>query len=80
MRQLTATRSWLTVFQLPAHAPELNPVEPVWSNLKKSLANLTKQGIDQPVVLVKTRLKPMQYRPGLIDGFLAKTGLDFTLP
>jgi hypothetical protein len=26
--------------------------------------------------LVKTRLKRMQYRPGLIDGFLAKTGLD----
>jgi hypothetical protein len=30
-------------------------------------------------VLVKTRLKRMQYRPGLIDGFLAKTGLDLTI-
>jgi hypothetical protein len=56
------------------------PTEPVWANLKRSLANLTKQGIDQLVVLVRTRLKPMQYRPGLIEGFLAKTGLDFTLP
>jgi len=27
-----------------------------------------------------TRLRPMQYRPGLLDGFLAKTGLDLTLP
>src|SRR5262249_7910367 len=27
MRQLTAARSWLTVYQLPAYAPELNPVE-----------------------------------------------------
>ena len=79
MRQLIAARSWLTVFQLPAYAPELNPVEAVWSNLKRSLANLAKQGIDQLVALVKTRLKPMQYRPGLIDGFLAKTGLDLTL-
>ena len=35
-----------------------------------------KQGIDQLAALVKTRLKRMQYRPGLIDGFLAKTGLD----
>jgi hypothetical protein len=26
--------------------------------------------------LVKTRLKPLQYRLGLIDGFLAQTGLD----
>jgi len=41
--------------------------------LKRSLANLAKQGIDQLVVLVKTRLKRMQYRSGLIDGFLAKT-------
>ena len=80
MRQLTATRSWPTVFPLPAYAPELNPVEGVWSSMKRSLANLTKQGIDQLVVLVKTRLRRMQYRPGLIDGFLAKTGLDLTHP
>ena len=80
MRQLIAARSWLTVFQLPAYAPELNPVEGVWSSLKRSLANLTKQGLDQLAALVKTRLKRMQYRPGLIDGFLAKTGLDLTLP
>ena len=53
--------------------------EGVWSSMKRSLANLTKQGIDQLVVLVKNRLKRMQYRPGLIDGFLAKTGLDLTL-
>ena len=26
----------------------------------------------------QTRLTRMQYRPGLIDGFLAKTGLDLT--
>jgi DDE superfamily endonuclease len=28
-RQLIAARSWLTVFQLPAYAPELNPVEAI---------------------------------------------------
>jgi transposase len=80
MRQLIQARSWLTVDQLPAYAPELNPVEAVWSNLKRSLANLTKQGIDQLAALIKARLKPMQYRPGLLDGFLARTGLDLTLP
>jgi hypothetical protein len=31
------------------------------------------------IALVKARLKPMQYRPSLLDGFLAKTGLDLTL-
>jgi transposase len=27
MRELAAARDWLTVFQLPPYAPELNPVE-----------------------------------------------------
>jgi putative transposase len=78
MRELTAARSWLTVYQLPSYAHELNPVEPVWSHLKRSLANLTKHNLAQLTALVKTRLKRMQYRPGLLGGFLASTGLDLT--
>ena len=78
MRDLISARSWLTVFQLPSYASELNPVEPVWSNLKRSLANLAKHNIDQLTALVKTRLRRMQYRPGLLEGFLAKTRLDLT--
>ena len=76
MRELIAARSWLRVYRLPPYASELNPVEPAWSNLKRSLANLTKHDIGQLTALVKTRLRRMQYRPGLLDGFLAKTGLD----
>ncbi|MBT2510137.1 hypothetical protein J7I98_30625 [Streptomyces sp. ISL-98] len=52
----------------------------MWSHLKRSLSNLTKQTIDQLTALVKTRLKRMQYRPGLIDGLIAKTGLDLQPP
>jgi transposase len=78
MRELAAARSWLIVFQLPPYASELNPVEAVWSNLKRSLANLAKHNIGQLTALVKTRLRRMQYRPGLLDGFLAKTGLDLS--
>jgi len=78
MRELVAARSWLRVFRLPPYASELNPVEPVWSNLKRSLANLTKHDIDQLTALIKTRLRRMQYRPALLDGFLAKTGLDLS--
>ena len=76
MAKLIAARSWLTVFRLPPYASELNPVEPVWSNLKRSLANLTKHDIDQLTALVKSQLGRMQYRPGLLEGFLAKPGLD----
>ena len=54
------------------------PIELVWSHIKRSLANLAKRNLDQLTALVKTRLKRMQYRPGLLDGFLASTGLDLT--
>jgi transposase len=78
MWELIAARDWLTVFQLPPYASELNPVEPVWSNLKRSLANLVKHDIIQLTALIKTRLRRMQYRPRLLEGFPAKTGLDLT--
>jgi hypothetical protein len=51
----------------------------VWSRPKRSLANLAKRNISQLTALVKTRLGLMQHRPGLLAGFLAKTGLDFKL-
>jgi hypothetical protein len=78
MAELIAARPWLTVFRLPPYAHELNPVEPVWLHLKRSLANLTKHTITELTALVKTRLRRMQYRPGLLDGFLAIAGLDLS--
>ena len=77
MSQIIAARPWLTVYRLPPYAHELNPVEPVWAHLKRSLANLTKHTIAELTALVKTRLKRMQYRPGLLRGFLASTGLEY---
>ena len=47
---------------------ELNPVEPLWSHLKRSLANLAKRNLAQLTAQVKTRLKRMQYRPALLEG------------
>ncbi|MFK4102022.1 hypothetical protein ACI2L1_18485 [Streptomyces sp. NPDC019531] len=52
----------------------------MWSHLKRSLANLTKHSLDQLTAWVKTRLKRMQYRPGLIEGLTARTGLDLQPP
>ena len=40
-------RSWLVVEPLPAYAPELNPMEPLWSSLKGvELANLAGESHD----------------------------------
>jgi putative transposase len=78
MDALVAARDWLTVFRLPSYAHEMNPVERIWAHLKRSLANLARHNISQLTALVKTRLRRMQYQPGLLDGFLAGTGLDLT--
>jgi putative transposase len=48
--------------------------------LKKSLVNLAKRSVDELLGLIKTRLKRIQYRPGLIAGFLARTRLDLHPP
>ena len=75
---LIAARDWLTVYRLPSYASELNPVESVWSVLKRSLANLVKHDISGLTALAKTQMRRMQYRPSLLEGFLARTRLDLT--
>lgn len=77
---ITAHADWLTVFQLPGYAPELNPAEGVWANMKTSIGNLAVTGIDHLVAIVKNRLRHIQYRPDLLDGFLAETGLSIEAP
>jgi hypothetical protein len=76
MREFTGAHpDWLTVVQLPGYAPELNPVEGVWANMKNGLGNLAARNVDQLAKIVRNRLKRIQYRPALINGFLAQTGL-----
>jgi hypothetical protein len=74
MRTFTgAHQDWLTVVQLPAYAPDLNPVEGAWANMKNSLGNLGGCSTpDRLAAIIKNRLKRIQYRPALIDGFLAR--------
>jgi len=73
---IQAHDQWLTVARLPAYAPELNPVEGAWANMKNSLGNLGSCATPrQLAAIMKNRLKRIQYRPALIDGFLAQTGL-----
>jgi len=67
---------WLTVVQLPSYAPELNACEGVWAATKNGLGNLAACTADQLAAVVRNRLKRIQYRPSLIDGFLAQTGLS----
>jgi transposase len=72
---IDAHADWLTVFRLPAYAPDLNAAEGVWSHLKHGLGNCAATGIDRLTAIVKTHLKRIQYRPELLDGFLTQTRL-----
>ena len=47
MRAFIDARPWLTAVRLPAYAPELNPAEGVWANLKARLRNLAVRGVDR---------------------------------
>lgn len=54
MTDLVAALPWLTVYRRPRHAHELKPVEPVWSHLERSAANLTKHAVAELTELVNT--------------------------
>ena len=76
LRAFTEAQAWLRVFRLPAYAPDLNPVEGIWSVLKGGvLANLAVASFAHLVQVIRHGLKKIQYRPGLIEGCLAGTGL-----
>ncbi len=66
---------WLTVFQLLAYTPDLSPQEGVWSLVKRDIGNLAAADLGQLTRAVKRKLKQIQYRPHLIDGYLTGTGL-----
>jgi hypothetical protein len=76
LQEFTGAQAWLRVFRLPPYAPDLNPVEGIWPVLKRGvLANLAVASFGNLVQVIRHGLKKIQYRPGLIEGCLAGTGL-----
>ena len=69
-------RSWLVVERLPGYAPELNPVELVWGNVKASeLANLCPDSIDDAEVAADAALERIGNNEQMCFNFLEHTGL-----
>jgi len=69
-------RSWLVVERLPAYAPELNPVEGVWANLKgRELANLVTATLGDLVDAAHAGIDRIRRTPDLAYGFLHRCGL-----
>jgi len=69
-------RSWLVVERLPAYAPELNPVEGVWANLKgRELANLVTDTLGDLVDAAHAGIDRIRRTPDLAYGCLHRCRL-----
>jgi putative transposase len=69
-------RAWLSVERLPAYAPELNPTEQVFGNLKSGeLANLCSQTIADVQTIAEDGLDRIGSDAQLCFAFLRHSGL-----
>jgi hypothetical protein len=67
------------VERLPAYAPELNPVEGLWSNLKSKggeLANLTYPTLAGVIQQAHRGIERVRQTPHLAYSFLRRSGLS----
>ncbi|MFF8941773.1 transposase [Streptomyces sp. NPDC014864] len=71
---IDANAGWLTVVQLPASAPDLDPTEGVCSLVKCDIGNFAAADFGHLTRAVERRLKTIQYRPGPVDGYLPAPG------
>lgn len=81
LRAFIAARDWVTSFQLPPYAPDLNPVEGIWSLVRRAGQNNTAfTDPDDLMRALRRTLRKIQYRSDIVDGCLAATGLTLTTP
>jgi transposase len=73
---LASQRNWLSVEHLPGYAPDLNPLEQAWGNLKsKELANLCRDSIDAVADIAQDGLDRIGTDADLCFAFLRHSGL-----
>ncbi|WP_010056717.1 transposase [Streptomyces globisporus] len=76
IREFAAIRDWLTIYYLPPHAPDLNPVAGNWSLLRRGrLSNVAFTTPEHLMQHICRGLRHIQHRSHLIDGCLTKKGL-----
>ncbi len=75
LRQQTA---WLSVERLPGYAPELNPVEYLWGNVKgQELANLCAENLGHAGAALSNAMARVRHSQQLCFAFLRNAGLSF---
>ena len=75
---IRAQRSWLVVEQLPSYAPDLNPVETLWTNLKgQELANLATDSLDEVMAAAHRGIQRIRAAWWLPYAFARRCGIWF---
>ena len=75
---LARQRAWLTVEQLPGYAPDLNPIEQVWGNVKtRELANVCAPNLAALRPPLRAGFARVRRQPRLAFAFLRHAGLAF---
>ncbi|MET7565664.1 winged helix-turn-helix domain-containing protein [Streptomyces sp. NPDC005479] len=70
----------LTTIRLPPYAPDLNPVEAVWSLVRRAMANTAFTTPDDLDRKLRSEVRRIQLRPRLINGCLTATRLAINPP
>lgn len=75
---LVGERSWLSVERLPGYAPDLNPVETLWGNVKgKELANRCAANLAEVFNAARGGMARVRKSRTLAYSFLKHAGLSF---
>lgn len=75
---LRAQTHWLRVERLPGYAPELNPVEYLWGNVKgHELANLCPDNLGHAAAALSSGMTRVRHSQQLCFAFLRAAGLSF---
>jgi hypothetical protein len=75
---LSSQKKWLLVEMLPGYAPDLNPVESLWGNVKaEELANLCAEDLGEVAKAVEAGMARAGACQELADSFLDHAGLFF---
>ena len=81
IRALCARFSRLHLERLPAYAPELNPVEPLWSCLKHGmLANFVPRDVGHLHTVVEDHLGAIPKMVSLLKAIWQRSALPFPSP
>lgn len=77
-RFLFEQRDWLSIEWLPSYAPDLNPTEGVWTNIKgRELANFCPDHIEEATNAFRRGLRRVAHTLKLPFSFLEHAGLLF---